>query len=82
MLKLEIAAREDATFAELEASFAAGATAAGSGAARSARRHMSEGAGFDPHMPFEVLAQERVSYVVVVGLACVVHGSGETTAGL
>jgi len=38
--------------------------------------------GFDPYKLFAVLDRERVSYVVVGGLARVVHGSAEVTKGL
>jgi hypothetical protein len=37
---------------------------------------------FDPYALLAALDGERVSYVVVGGFARVVHGSGETTAGL
>jgi hypothetical protein len=37
---------------------------------------------FDPYALLDALNAERVSYVVVGGFARVVHGSGETTAGL
>ncbi len=37
---------------------------------------------FDPYALLGALNGERVSYVVVGGVARVVHGSGETTAGL
>ena len=37
---------------------------------------------FDPYALLAALDRERVSYVVVGGFARVVHGSGETTAGL
>ncbi len=43
---------------------------------------MTEQAPFDPYALLAALDRERVSYVVVGGFARVVHGSGETTAGL
>lgn len=43
---------------------------------------MSRRPAFDPYVLFEELDRERVSYVVVGGLARVVHGSAETTDGL
>lgn len=43
---------------------------------------MTEQARFDPYTLLAALDRARVSYVVVGGFARVVHGSGETTAGL
>ena len=43
---------------------------------------MSKQPPFDPYALLAALDRERVSYVVVGGFARVVHGSGETTAGL
>jgi hypothetical protein len=43
---------------------------------------MSERLSFDPYELLATLDQARVSYVVVGGLARVVHGSGEVTDGL
>jgi len=37
---------------------------------------------FDPHTLFEALERHRVGYVVIGGLARVIHGSGEITRGL
>jgi transcriptional regulator with XRE-family HTH domain len=39
-------------------------------------------AGLDPHALFNALGQERIGYVVVGGLARVLHGSAETTGGV
>jgi transcriptional regulator with XRE-family HTH domain len=39
-------------------------------------------AGLDPHALFDALGQERIGYVVVGGLARVLHGSAETTRGI
>jgi transcriptional regulator with XRE-family HTH domain len=38
--------------------------------------------GFDPYALFEALERHRVGYVVIGGLARVIHGSGELTRGL
>ncbi len=43
---------------------------------------MTKQTSFDPYALLGALNGERVSYVVVGGFARVVHGSGETTAGL
>ena len=43
---------------------------------------MSKRLPFDPYELLATLDQARVSYVVIGGLARVVHGSGETTDGL
>ena len=42
----------------------------------------TKGPRFDPYALFEALERHRVGYVVVGGLARVVHGSGERTSGL
>ena len=42
----------------------------------------TKGAQFDPYALFEALERHRVGYVVIGGLARVIHGSGELTRGL
>jgi transcriptional regulator with XRE-family HTH domain len=42
----------------------------------------AEGATFDPYVLFEALERHRVGYVVIGGLARVIHGSGELTRAL
>jgi transcriptional regulator with XRE-family HTH domain len=42
----------------------------------------AKGTEFDPYALFEALERQRVGYVVIGGLARVIHGSGELTRGL
>jgi hypothetical protein len=43
---------------------------------------MADGAAFDPYAIIAALERHRVSYVVIGGLARVIHGADESTHGL
>jgi hypothetical protein len=43
---------------------------------------VSKARPFDPYAVLETLERHRVGYILIGGLARVVHGSGETTVGL